>query len=101
MFEQEKFDERVQNDVVADTDVEAEGAPRRLSGAQLRAELAKIEKLLQAGNGDGVSDQWRIYQYIVEKLAADKPLRLMVQASAGTGKPIVASLSRCGRADDE
>lgn len=32
--------------------------------------------------------RWRVYTYIVQRLAANdgRPLRLMVQASAGTGK---------------
>ena len=32
--------------------------------------------------------RWRVYSHIVQKLAANdgRPLRLMVQASAGTGK---------------
>ena len=37
---------------------------------------------------DGVlTDQWRVYQEVVEKLSQSRePLRLCLQASAGTGK---------------
>ena len=34
----------------------------------------------------GVTDQYRVYSYIVSALEQRRPLRLMVQASAGTGK---------------
>ena len=42
---------------------------------------------MQAGGSGGDStDQWRCYEYITNEIAAERPLRLMVQASAGTGK---------------
>ena len=34
----------------------------------------------------GMTDQWRVYQECVERLSSDQPLRMMIQASAGTGK---------------
>ena len=76
----------------ADTRGEAAGAPRarnasRLSPAELAAELKKREDLMRIGAESGAeTDQWRVYSYIVGAIAAGEHLRLMVQASAGTGK---------------
>ena len=39
----------------------------------------------QAGKS-GITDQWLVYTHIVHSLRTGTPLRLMVQASAGTGK---------------
>ena len=47
VLEQEGSDDRVQNDIATEADVEGEGAPRRLQHAELRIELARREKLLQ------------------------------------------------------
>ena len=33
-----------------------------------------------------VTDQWRVYHHVVESISEGRYLRLMVQASAGTGK---------------
>ena len=42
---------------------------------------------MKAGTGgSGVTDQFRVYQHIVQCLETGEYLRLMVQASAGTGK---------------
>ena len=38
------------------------------------------------GSPDRETDQWRVYRYVVECMQAKRYLRLMVQASAGTGK---------------
>ena len=60
---------------------------RTLTLAELRAELEDKENKMQAGGSSGdPTDQWRCYQYITSAIAAERPLRLMVQASAGTGK---------------
>eukprot|EP00973_Karenia_brevis_P005517 750854-Karenia_brevis.AAC.1 len=59
----------------------------RLSLNELQAELKKREDLMRAGVGIGKeTDQWRVYSHIVENMARNTYLRLMVQASAGTGK---------------
>ena len=51
------------------------------------AELEDREEKLRSGAPDGAeTDQWRVYKFIIERLASEQPLRLMVQASAGTGK---------------
>ena len=61
-------------------------AVEKLTRAQLVAELEGREEKLRSGATDGTdTDQWRVYQYIIEQLSSDKPLRLMVQASANTG----------------
>ena len=64
---------------------ERERASRRLSPAELVTELARRESLMQGG-ATGVTDQWRVYTHIIESITTGTPLRLLVQASAGTGK---------------
>ena len=55
--------------------------------AELRAELCKREALMQQGaGGGGIADQWRVYSEITDCLASGRWLRMIVQASAGTGK---------------
>ena len=59
----------------------------RLSPEQMKALLGqRVEMMKQGGTADGVTDQYRCFRHIIEKLQGDQPLRLMVQASAGTGK---------------
>jgi hypothetical protein len=62
---------------------------RFLTVAELRAELESRERLMRMLDGEEnqQTDQWRVYCEIRDKLArcAD-PLRLVLQASAGTGK---------------
>lgn len=55
----------------------------KLTIEQLRKELANREEKLQAGGEDGVTDQYRVYTHIIQELESNRPLRLMVQASAG------------------
>lgn len=53
----------------------------------MTAELKRRETCLQAGaTTEGVTDQWRVYRDITNKLQSNEPCRMMVQASAGTGK---------------
>ena len=48
------------------------------------AELADREEKMRSGAPDGEeTDQMRVYKFIIERLNSDRPLRLMVQASAG------------------
>ena len=61
-----------------------EDVSRRLSMAEMKRELEKREALMKSG-GATVTDQWRVYTYIINSLRLGPPLRLMVQASAGTG----------------
>ena len=101
------------------------GAPDRagvrLSRDQLVKELADREEKLQSSSDDGVTDQYRcqqtnaslfqlvvciaiqflwccwyrVYQYIIGELQSNRPLRLMVQASAGNGFVRIVSRMRC------
>ena len=57
-----------------------------MSPAELVAELERRETCLRTGGDDGVTDQWRVYCHIVSAIQSGNCLRLMVQASAGTGK---------------
>ena len=62
---------------------------RPLTDAELRQELLRREQMMQEGCApDGAAtDQWRVYSEAIAVLSAnDKPLRLVLQASAGTGK---------------
>ena len=64
----------------------------RLSAAGLKKELELREQRMRDGSVAGsVTDQWRVYEYIVTQLSNGAPLRLMVQASAGTGKSYLLS----------
>ena len=61
----------------------------QMSKAELQEELTTREKLMQKlRDREGVwTDQWRVYQEIITALGANTaPLRLFLQASAGTGK---------------
>ena len=59
----------------------------RLSPEQLKELLDKrVEMMKQGATSDGVTDQYRVYSHIIDRLQGDQPLRLLVQASAGTGK---------------
>lgn len=77
---------------------DGDGAPRAAGeGAKTRAdlerELALREERLRTGaSSDNVeTDQWRVYTHIVRRLERGPPLRLLVQASAGTGKSYLLS----------
>ena len=96
VIESERGDSFYVNDVQpADAQDAAAGGgdslSTRLSPEQMQALLAKrVEMMKQGqvrdeGNGAVVTDQFRVYSYIVSALEQGRPLRLMVQASAGTG----------------
>ena len=61
-----------------------------MGDATIESRIRELEdreaKLRSGADPGGVTDQWRVYEYITNGLASDRPLRLMVQASAGTGK---------------
>ena len=67
-----------------------EGNKSRISHKMSPAELVKLladrEEKLQNSTDGGITDQWRVYQDIIDCLIKGRLLRLMVQASAGTGK---------------
>jgi hypothetical protein len=90
-IEQERSIQRMANEIPLEADgggsASSIGLSARLTQEQLEAELRKREADLQRGCGDGITDQWRVYQHIVGVIASGRSyLRLMVQASAGTGK---------------
>jgi hypothetical protein len=56
----------------------------RLSREQLLKELADREEKMRSGaDDDGTTDQIRVYEHIIQELQSSRPLRIMVQASAG------------------
>ncbi len=62
---------------------------RFMSMAELQEELQSREHLMQMLRGEEgqLTDQWRVYQEIISKLDSSRDaLRMVVQASAGTGK---------------
>ena len=97
VIESERGDSFYVNDVQpADAQDAAAGGgdslSTRLSPEQMQALLAKRVEMMKQGQvrDDGgmdaaVTDQYRVYSYIVAALEDGLSLRLMVQASAGTG----------------
>ena len=72
---------------------------RPLTEAELRDELRKRERMMQESIApdNTVTDQWRVYTEAIAVLCSnDKPLRLVLQASAGTGKSFLLETSFCG-----
>ena len=85
VIEQERNSVRTINEISDDeAPTQRETMSTRLSHTEMAAELHRREELLKAGSS-GVTDQWRVYTHIVNSLRLGSPLRLMVQASAGTG----------------
>ncbi len=87
VIEQERECIRSVNEVGSDEESveEREDVSRRLSMAEMEKELEKREASMKAGGG-AVTDQWRVYTHIINSIRLGEPLRLMVQASAGTGQ---------------
>lgn len=86
-IEQERGVYRVGNMVDgADVDGEKSRISHKLSPEELAVLLADREKKLQNSADGSITDQWRVYQHIIDCLINGRLLRLMVQASAGTGK---------------
>ena len=83
--------ERVVNDMDVGDGVAGQGGTTdrgvgrdRLTRVQMIAELKDREEKMRSGAPDGGdTDQMRVYKFIIERLGSDRPLRLMVQASAG------------------
>jgi hypothetical protein len=69
-----------------DCDAEDAAGPVRLTHNQLVQLLKEREKNMQKGAKEHDTDQWRVYKYIISKLTSEGALRLIIQASAGTGK---------------
>jgi len=89
VIEQERDCLRTVNEAGSDDErtEQREDASRRLSLAEMAKELEKREALMKTGSSE-VTDQWRVYTHIINSLLLGAPLRLMVQASAGTGSYI-------------
>ena len=86
VIEQDRNSVRTINEISDDeAPTQRDTMSTRLSRAEIAAELHRREELLKTGSS-GVTDQWRVYTHIVNSLRLRSPLRLMVQASAGTGK---------------
>jgi hypothetical protein len=86
VIEGERGKERLSNDAGGtDESTDARGRiSERMTPAEMEAELDKrVEMMREGGGGDGVTDQFRVYEYIIQELEAERWLRLMVQASAG------------------
>ena len=82
---QERDSVRTVNEISDDeAPTQRETMSTRLSHAEMAAELKRREELLNSGSS-GVTDQWRVYTHIINALRLGPPLRLMTQASAGTG----------------
>jgi len=83
------------NDVDIDNDAPAEAPAhmsRRLTMVEMQAELEKRIGQLQEGAVEGITDQWRVFSHVVAVLTGgERYLRLLVQASAGTGKSFLLS----------
>ena len=57
----------------------------RLTIEELAAKLQEREANMQSGAGDGLMDQWRVYRDVTSKIERGEYVRMLVQASAGTG----------------
>ena len=67
----------------------AGGSTGQLSAAEMQEKLdERVAMMRDGGKPDQIMDQARVYDFIAERLADPNgaPLRLIVQASAGTGK---------------
>ena len=101
LIEEERGLKRILNERPTDeaspegAEATAEGSvSSRLSAAALKKELEAREENMQAGGqGSGPTDQWRVYQHVISQLETGTPMRLMVQASAGTGTLAAIHLS--------
>ena len=58
----------------------------RMTLEQMKIELEDRESKMKYSSTKKETDQWRVYQHIVSSIERGEYLRLMVQASAGTGK---------------
>ena len=91
-IEAERGGEAVANEHNFGSDVEGEGAAddrplAKLNARQLAELLAKREQQMREGGPEGeMTDQWRVYNEIIHALPTERRLRMMVQASAGTGE---------------
>ena len=87
VIESERLDDSYINDeAIAGADASTSSLTTRLSHKQLEDLLNKRVEMMKKGHGDdGVTDQYRVYSEIIDCIQQGKLLRLLVQASAGTG----------------
>ena len=84
----------INDGAVSDDEESGPAAPAhtslKMTKEELKVELDRRTALLQEGAVEGLdTDQWRVFCYIVEVLTSgNRYLRLLVQASAGTGKSL-------------
>ena len=59
---------------------------------EIEAKLETNIAMMKSGGDEGVeTEQYRVFKFIIEKPKhGEKPLQLMIQASAGTGKKFLA-----------
>jgi hypothetical protein len=88
-IEAERSKQRMANDVGGDQeDVKQRGRlSEQLTPKEMDDLLKERVEMMKKCDDDGISDQFRVYEYIIGELEkGTKFLRVMVQASAGTGK---------------
>ena len=85
-IEQERRVARIYNQVGGVDDAPGDCNSSNFTSQDLVALLAERETKLRASDSGGVTDQWRVYSEIVDALSTGRRLRMLVQASAGTGK---------------
>ena len=92
-IEHERGHAAVLNDEEPQHGDEAQGSSltARLSAEEMKALLAKREAMM--AQGDGETDQIRVYRHIIGCIQRGELLRLMVQASAGTGRPVIVAIT--------
>ena len=92
-IEQERGHAAILNDEEHQPEDESRGSrlTARLSAEEMKALLAKREAMM--AEGDGETDQIRVYRHIIGCIQRGELLRLMVQASAGTGRPVIVAIT--------
>ena len=80
----------IANDASLDdeTPVRSAGLSHRLTREEMATLLTtRIEQMRAGGSDDHPTDQYRVFTYVIGQIqTGERPLRLMIQASAGTGK---------------
>ena len=62
----------------------------RLTAEEMKTLLAKREAMVAEGGGE--TDQIRVYKHIIGSIERGELLRLMVQASSGTGRHVIVAI---------
>lgn len=91
----ERGESGIANDASLDDVAPADraGLSHRLTREEMETLLAtRIEQMRAGGSDDHPTDQYRVFTYVIEQIQnGDRPLRLMIQASAGTGKSFLCT----------